>query len=185
MSSVDFVHANAEFLPDGYKYPFLFKRIYLGNLYPQFCMRVVRMASAMADQSSQYYAEFGYRNRTQQRAMRQAFLAGKGGKAAPEGLSAHQYGLAVDWTADLDPATGGLQPTWDPAKYDVLGAEAAKEGLIWGASFGDRPHVQWPGFVSGSELLVLSKLWLQCEGPDEGRLRATWQYLDALAESKA
>ncbi len=176
---VDYLHANADFLPAGYRVAHLFKRVYLGSYYPEFLDRLLEMKAKAAERGAHYYSLYGYRSLAQQADLRKKYLAGTGGKAAPAGLSGHNYGLADDSCADDNPAPG-LQPTWDPKKYETLGEEAARVGLIWGASFGDRPHVQWPHYISGAQLEPLYKLWNTYIGPDDMRLRAIWGYLDVL-----
>lgn len=178
---VDFEHANAEFLPAGYKWGFLFRRVYLGAYYPAFLERLLAARAKAAERGAQYVSERGFDSWARQHQLRQAFLEGKGGRAAPAGLSAHQYGLADDVTADADLFKPGLQPTWESKAYDIHGEELARVGLVWGASFNDRPHANWPGFVSGAQLQPLLDMWRSAAGAsDEMKLRAIWNYLDAL-----
>jgi hypothetical protein len=69
----------------------------------------------------------------------------RGAKAAPPGRSAHNYGLAVDVVLDVDPATPGLQPSWDTklAGWTWLKAAClAHPRLKSGWSFGDWPHIE-------------------------------------------
>lgn len=181
MKPVTFEHANLEYLPSGYRWGHLFRRVYLGAYYPPFLDRVLEARAKAAERGAQYVSEHGFRSWALQHQLRGLFLAGKGGRAAPAGLSAHQYGLADDCTADADPVKPGLQPTWEPKRYAILGEESQRVGLIWGASFNDRPHTQWPGFVSASELKVLQKIWREAsDATDDMKLRAIWQYLSAL-----
>lgn len=68
---------------------------------------------------------YGLRTREEQRRLYEAHLAylayirGTGpkapfaGKAAPPGMSAHEFGMAIDVALDGDPAKPGLQPTWN------------------------------------------------------------------------
>lgn len=180
---LNYMHANAAYLPAGYKYPSLFRRVFLGAYYEPFRERVIEFKAKAAERGCHAWSTHGYRSWAQQHQLRMAYLNGSGGKAAPAGLSAHQYGLADDSTVDGDSDdTNGLQPTWDPKRYDILGEEAERVGLVWGRSFGDRPHVNWPGFTSGTELSTLQRIWNACpkEVTDDGKLRACWSYLDAL-----
>ncbi len=195
MGPLDYQHANLPYLPGWYKWGHLFRRVYLGTYYPPFRERILECKAKAAERGAEYVSAFGYRPMAMQAELRRLYIAkltgkltdaerkaGKGGLAAPAGLSAHQYGLADDSTADADTKTPGLQPTWDPLAYSVLGEEAAAVGLIWGASFGDRPHVQWPDFVNGFQLQKLLDIWNGCPSglTDDTRLPAVWQYLDAL-----
>jgi peptidoglycan L-alanyl-D-glutamate endopeptidase CwlK len=77
-------------------------------------------------------------------------LGGTVTRARP-GESYHNFGLAVDFALD-DSTREGLQPTWRPEAYAILGEEAARVGLEWGGkwtSFRDYPHVQWPAVTIG------------------------------------
>jgi peptidoglycan L-alanyl-D-glutamate endopeptidase CwlK len=76
---------------------------------------------------------------------------------APAGLSAHNYGLGVDFVRMV-----GVTPSWHEGDYATLGEEAAKVGLEWGGHWRepDRPHVQWPGYVTTQQLLPLRKVYL-------------------------
>lgn len=182
--SVDFTHANADYLPPGYKYPFLFKRVYLGAYYEPFLERLLEVKAKAAERGAFYYSVFGFRSFAEQASLRAAFVVGQGGKAAPAGLSAHQYGLADDSCPDKDAdPSNGFQPNWDQKAFDILGSETAKAGLVWGASFGDRPHVQWPGYVNAAQLSALQKVWQMppASTRDDMRLRSVWSYIDAVA----
>lgn len=176
---VDFEHANAEFLPASFKRAHIFKRVYLGAYYPPFREKIIEMKRRCYERGCEYWSEFGYRSFALQADLRKKYLAGMGGKAAPAGYSAHQFGLADDSTRDRS-LTPGLQPTWEQKAYDVLGEEAARIGLAWGARYADRPHVQWPGFENGTQLAPLRKIFLDHPGATEDEcLRACWAYLDA------
>ena len=107
----------------------------------------------------------------------------KGGRAAPAGLSAHQYGLAVDLVADVHEDEPGLQPDWRGPEYDVLGEEVKRVGLAWGGSFGDSPHVQWPGYVNAAQLLPL-RSHVKVHGEAKG-LPQIWAVLDVERASAA
>ncbi len=178
----DFTLSNSKHLPAGYRWGQLFRRVDLSLYYPPFLKRILAVKAAAADRGQEYVSEFGYRSWALQAELRAKYLAKKGGKAAPPGYSAHQFGLADDSTADADMKTPGLQPTWELKRYDVLGEELAKEGLAWGASYGDRPHANLQGFTSGAELAPLRKLWASCtpSWPEGLRLLKVWAYLDSL-----
>lgn len=58
---------------------------------------------------------------------------------------------AIDVAVDVDPGIG-VKVTWDPGKYEPLGAMAKKHGLVWGGNWRrgrkDRPHLQLPEEVA-------------------------------------
>jgi peptidoglycan LD-endopeptidase CwlK len=161
----------------------LLTRVNLDALYPPFLERLLRGLAAARARGADYVATRGFASFGQQHHLRMLYLAGKGGKAAPAGLSAHNYGLAVDFCRDADTTKPGLQPDWKDAAYDILGEEMQREGLVWGASFKDRPHIQWPRFVNASQLEPLRKVWLITNGGREAQLRAVWSHVDAAASS--
>jgi peptidoglycan L-alanyl-D-glutamate endopeptidase CwlK len=157
-------------------------RVNLDLYYPPFRERIFEAKAKAAERGCWMYALRGFATWAEQHQLRMKYLNGTGGKAAPAGYSAHNYGLAEDSAADSDIATPGLQPTWDPKRYDIYGEELARVGLVWGASFGDRPHAQWPGFVSGTQIQVLKGIWDACPKgtADPKRLEAIWAYVDSL-----
>lgn len=158
-------------------------RIDLDLCYFPFVEKALRVLAACRTRGQDYMPTFGHRSWAQQHQLRQNFLNKTGGQAAPAGLSAHNYGLAWDVCADGDKDKGGLQPSWDVKRYVILGEEAEREGLVWGGRFNDSPHIQWPGFVNGTQLRVLQNIWNDCPktSTDTQKLRAVWLYLDALA----
>lgn len=157
-------------------------RIDLDQLYFPFVEKLFNVLQACRERGQDYYPIYGYRSWALQHQLRMKFLNGTGGRAAPAGDSAHNYGLAVDVAADSDMKRLGLQPSWEEKKYAILGEETKKAGLVWGGGFNDMPHVQWPGYVSGKDMAVLRKIWKASEGADEqAKLQAIWQYLDALS----
>lgn len=157
----------------------LVKRVNLDLIYPPLLEDVLEVLAACRKRGADYYAIFGYRSWAEQHQLRQRYLNGTGGRAAPAGYSAHNYGLAFDFARDGDPAKAGLQPVWNAKDYDVLGDEAQKRGLVWGASFNDRPHVQIAKYVSGGQLEPLRKVWNATAGDQAAKLRAVWAYVDA------
>jgi peptidoglycan LD-endopeptidase CwlK len=161
----------------------LVKRIDLDLLYLPFLEKLLNVLARCRARGQSYYATRGTATWPEQAKLRELFLSGQGGKAAPAGYSAHNFGLAVDLCADSDPEAHGLQPSWDAKAYKTLGEEAQAAGLVWGASFNDSPHVQWPGYVSGADMAILRKIYLDTPPKlsQEQRLRAVWQYLDSLA----
>jgi len=90
-----------------------------------------------------WYILSGARSLTEQAALWAAYQAG-GPRAAPPGQSAHNFGLAVDVVADIEPAPG-LQPSWDirkPAWIWLAAAVDAHPRLHHGRHFGDWPHIE-------------------------------------------
>jgi peptidoglycan LD-endopeptidase CwlK len=154
-------------------------RIDLDKCYGPFVERALEMLARCRDRGADYFVTYGYRSWAESDKLHALWLEGLGGRAAPGGFSAHNYGLAWDLTRDADTKKKGLQPTWDSKAYDVLGEEAKRAGLVWGASFNDKPHVQWPGYVSAKQLGPLRSLWRGLDGTEEERLREAWEYLDA------
>lgn len=78
----------------------------------------------------------------------------KGVKAAPGGLSAHNYGLAIDVMLDSDTIKPGIQPLWDtddPAWQRLIAAIWKHPRLHSGKSFADYPHIEkldWKDYVA-------------------------------------
>lgn len=85
---------------------------------------------------------------------------------AQGGESAHNFGLAVDFYAG----------DWDAASYDLLGQMVAGRGLVWGGSWKhpDRPHVQWPGFVTAASLAPLDAAFRAAPGTVDEKLARVW-----------
>lgn len=162
----------------------LVKRIDLDQIYPPFLELVLNVLARCKARGKEYHATRGTASWAYQHKLRALYLEGKGGKAAPAGLSAHNYGLAIDFAPDSDPETPGLQPIWTPKSFEVLGEEVKWEGLHWGDSYNDLPHVSWPGFVSGEDMKVLQRIY-KATPPSEKESRrrlAVWQYLNSLSE---
>lgn len=78
----------------------------------------------------------------------------RGPKAAIGGLSAHNYGRAIDVALDVDPIKQGLQPGWDTKMAGWLwlkNATIKHPRLKNGWSFHDWPHIEqyrWKDYVS-------------------------------------
>jgi peptidoglycan L-alanyl-D-glutamate endopeptidase CwlK len=161
-------------------------RIDLDRCYTPFVEKAVNVLAACRKRGQDYMPTFGWRSFEQQARLyfQGRTLPGAIVTNARPGESAHNFGLAWDLAADGDKDKGGLQPTYDPKRYAILGEECERAGLVWGGRFTavDMPHIQWPGFVNAKQLSVLQKIWKDC--PDhatEGqRLSAVWQYCDAL-----
>ena len=161
--------------------PELFSRVALASLYPPFREVMAEVIARCRARGADYVATRGFATFAEQEALHTRHLRGEGGRAAPAGLSAHNYGLAVDFCRDADVSRPGLQPRWDAPAYAVLGEETRRAGLVWGGSFGDAPHCQWPGLVSGTQLQPVRGLFLSqpAGATDAQRLASVWRFLDA------
>lgn len=158
-----------------------YHRLDVSLIYPP-KVAVQRLAlQACAAEGAHYVGTRGFETIAQQDARRAAWLRGEpgAGKAAPGGKSAHQYGLADDWCRDGSEAPG-LQPDWTDPAYLPLGKHTRAVGLLWGVSFGDAPHCQWPGYVTGEQMAPLLELYRSRRWPDDAAfLAAVWRRLDA------
>jgi peptidoglycan LD-endopeptidase CwlK len=164
-------------------------RLDLTMLHPDFVARIREVLAACRAAGADFWATSGYRSAAEQDALYAQ------GRTKPGGIvtnsqgfqSAHNFGIAIDFTRDKDTGTKGLQPTWDAPEYDLLGKEATARGLAWGGNFTklkDRPHVQLAGYVSGVELEPLKQAYLgateqgaDAKSKDRSRLQAVWATL--------
>lgn len=142
----------------------------MDRLYSPFLEAVLALQAECVASGYSYKVYSGHRPFDEQQALYEAHLKGAP-RAAPPGLSAHNYGLAVD-CARLLP-DGKL--SWDA--YEVLEMLVSKHGLVTGKSFGDRPHLQWPGYVSGAQLRPLKVIYEAASGTELDKLKAVWQTL--------
>lgn len=127
-----------------------FKRIDVSQLHPSFVLLLDEMITNTTARGISYYATCGMRSFDEQAKLyaygRTDPSRGIVTKAQP-GYSAHQYGFAVDFTADGDPGKAGLQPSWDIKNYRILAEEAQKLGLeaaYYWQNFKEGPHIQLP-----------------------------------------
>lgn len=164
----------------------LVQRINLDLIYEPFLEDVLGLLAACRARGVDYWVTEGFRSYARSHKLRALFLEGKGGKAAPAGQSAHNFGLAVDLARDLDVKRKGLQPSWKKEDFTVLGEEIVKfPRLSWGKSFGDMPHVGLAGFVTGAEIKPLADKWkLSNERDDLTKLREVWEYVDSKVGKK-
>ncbi len=149
----------------------LFRRdVNLDYLYPPFLEALLSLLTECRMLGTDYKVYSGYRSNAEQLVLYDKYLKG-GAKAAPVGLSAHNYGLAIDCARLLPNKT----LTWEGKEYSLLEETAPKHGLVTGKAFGDRPHVQWPGYVNGRELLPLKIVYNKATGTELERLKiAVW-----------
>lgn len=174
-------------------------RVNPADLYPPYLQRWLLVVAECERRGSVYAATRGYASFADQHAI---YLRGRTvssyvevSPAHPLGLpvthadagdSDHNYGLALDAVHDSDDDGGnGVSYDWTDGKYNVLGEELLLAGLDWGAPYHDKPHGAWPGYVTGTDLAPLKRLYLAVPGTDAdlvvraAKLRAVWTYLDA------
>lgn len=148
------------------------KRVHLDYLNPAFLERLLNLLAEASLLGIQYKIYSGYRSHDEQRVLYKLYMGG-GSKAAPPGLSAHNYGLAIDCGRLLADKT----VSWKDADLDPLKDLCVKHNLIWGGTFGDKPHVQLPHYVTASQLLPLKKLWANVQGDELEKLKKVWASL--------
>ncbi len=156
----------------------LFRRdIDLGLIYPPFLEKWLDVLAKCQARGKRYLCTQGFR--TFGESMQLAAAALKGGpRAAPAGLSAHNYGLAFD-TALIIQESPKRVVRWDVKDFDILIEEARAAGLDCGVDYNDTDHFGWGGFSSGKELLPLADLWrTNTQLPLPERLRLVWDYVD-------
>lgn len=62
---------------------------------------------------------------------------------AQEYQSYHQYGLAIDFVADMSPDIPGIQDPYNAGvQWEQLGSICRKYDLRWGGQWGDMGHVE-------------------------------------------
>jgi peptidoglycan L-alanyl-D-glutamate endopeptidase CwlK len=157
-------------------------RISLDQLYLPFVEILLDVMAACRARGADYFAISGYRSDAEQMVLwcQGRTTPGTIVTGARAGESAHNYGIAVDFCRDGVLDRRGLQPDYRPESYVILGEEARRAGLVWGGDFKhlpDRPHVQWPGFVTKEDLAPL----LQVKA--KGGLSAVFAHLDGLKEA--
>lgn len=154
----------------------LLTRVNWDLLKPRFVEKCFDLAANCRKRGVDYFAISGYRPFPEQAKLyfQGRTTPGKIVTNARPGMSAHNYGLAVDWCKDEDVARAGLQPDWDLKDYIILQEEAEKldleSGMSW-KSFKEGPHIQVPN-------LPLTQLK---EIHDKEGLAAVWAYLDKLS----
>lgn len=158
----------------------LFNRsVSLDLFYPPFLERLLELKARCAKRGSNYLCTFGFRTVEESDNMHARFLAG-GPRAAAGGYSSHNFGLASDEALIVKGSPNRIV-SWgskDNKVFAVLGEEAQKLGLHWGANYSDEPHVSWPGFVSGAELAPLRAIWsANALLPLPERLRKVWEHV--------
>lgn len=157
----------------------LFSRVDTMVMYQPFFERLRAVIAECAAKGADYWAVSGFRSYAEQEKLFAQGRSMPGARVtnAMAGESPHNFAIACDFVCDgyLD-RTGGLQPDYRPASYDMLGAVAKRHGLEWGGSWAglqDRPHVQWPGFVTSRELQPLRQAY------ETGGLISVFKFLDS------
>lgn len=160
-------------MPDGV----FLKKINLDLLYPPYLERLLVLKARCIARGAKYITTYGFRTWGESHQLHLAHLKG-GPKAAPAGLSAHNYGMATDEALVLKEHPKRVVG-FQTKDFAILGEEAEALGLIWGGRFADAPHVNWPGFTSGAELAPLLKIWRDNNQlPQPERLRKVWDFVD-------
>lgn len=155
----------------------LIRMLQLDYLYPPFLEALLSAVAECKMLGYPYKCYSGFRSTDAQRILHEAYIAG-GPRAAPAGLSAHNYGLAIDCALLLP--TGKL--SWAEKDYEMLLKILPKHGLLSGKAFKDLPHVQWPGYVTGKQLLPLKSMYNAATGSELVKLKAVWQKIDTGVE---
>lgn len=140
----------------------LLHRVSIEQLWFPFADRILTLITACRARGTDYYAVSGYRTDAEQMALWTQGRTKPGPIVtdAKAGESAHNYGIAVDFCRDGFIERKGLQPDYHNESYDILGEEASKLGLVWGGNWKkkDRPHVQWPGYLTAKDLEPLKAI---------------------------
>lgn len=164
----------------------LLARLDLDLLYPPFLERVLDVLHACRKRGADYWGISGLRTFQEQN---QLFAQGRTTPGAVVtnargGQSAHNFGFAIDLSRDKNAQRTGLQPDWTTGAYDILGAESAKSGLVWGGAwkFKDVPHVQVPKLISAQDLRPYRIIYENTPGNTLDRLRACWKAANDLLE---
>jgi len=165
----------------------LFRRVNLDYLYGPFLEKALDVIADCQAAGREYWASLGFRTWAEQDDLyaKGRALPGHIVTEAKGGDSAHNYGLAIDFVAQKAgiPTAQVFLPDWGPACYDLLGHTALLRGLVWGGSwtaFPDRPHIQWPGFVTATDLAPLRVAYESTNGATLDKLRAVWAIVDRM-----
>jgi LAS superfamily LD-carboxypeptidase LdcB len=141
-----------------------FKRINKSKIAPEFLKKCEQLLINCQARGAVYYAISGFRDPLEQEALykigREPNDTRKVVTNARPFKSAHQYGLAIDFAADLDAKREGLQPDWNIKSYEILAEEARKLGLMPGMdfkTFKEGPHIQSHTSYNWSQLELIYK----------------------------
>lgn len=166
------------------------KRINVDFLFPSLLEKLHSLLEACAVVGADYLATDGFRSEGQQSKLyfQGRTDAGKKVTNARPWQSAHNYGLAVDFCRVLGHGEHDRVISWEPQDYETLGEQAEHLGLIWGGRFHDpdRPHVEWPGYVSGEQLIRLKPVFRAAQKMQPGYtdgLLAVWSHVFSNADT--
>jgi len=121
------------------------------ELEPKFCEDVDFLLSGLPDL---WVVTEGYRTMRRSNDLFIAYRLQGGPRAAPGGLSPHNYGYAIDVALDGDPIKPGLQAIWDvknPAWLRLVAAIWKHPRLRSGRWYSDWPHIErlnWKDYVA-------------------------------------
>jgi peptidoglycan LD-endopeptidase CwlK len=151
----------------------LVKRLDLDLLFPDFLERLLALLADCRARGADFFAISGHRAYAEQDDLYAQGRTKPGRKVtdARGGESAHNFGLAADLCRDGDLTRAGLQPDWREESYAILGILAPQHGLVWGGHWRkpDRPHVNFPGYVTATQLELVRRVY-ESEG-----LKQSWR----------
>lgn len=148
----------------------LLARLDTSALFPPLVRKCREMLSLAQQAGADYYATSGYRGWEEQSALyAQGRLTpswnatehpplGTPVTKARAGYSAHNFGIAIDFTRDKNRERRGLQPDHDMPAYRILAECAVKVGLeaaYYWTEFPEGYHVQLPLKAHGLDLSLL------------------------------
>jgi peptidoglycan L-alanyl-D-glutamate endopeptidase CwlK len=151
----------------------LLTMVNLDLLYPPFLEALLNCLTECRMLGVDYKVYSGHRPTDEQAKLYEIHLKG-GPKAAPPGLSAHNYGLAVDCAQRLP----NKKLTWDIKSYDTLLTVLPKHGLLSGKAYNDLPHINWPEYESARQLLPLKVVYNATVGDEPTKLKAVWSHIE-------
>lgn len=140
----------------------MLSRARTGEMYQPFVRRITEVITLLAQDGVVFYATCGLRTVAQQDLLyaQGRTAPGKIVTKARGGYSYHNYGIAIDFARDKDPAPG-LQPDWSPSSLKKLADAAMRAGLESGyywKTMPDGPHVQLRISQHGIKLEALRKV---------------------------
>lgn len=164
-------------------------RIDLDALYPPFRTLACEVLSDLDARHLQYFAISGLRSIEDQRKLYAQGRIEEGGRMivvdsskvvtnARPGMSAHNYGIAIDVSKDANAERAGLQPDWNISAYEPYALACKDRGLdaayFW-TSFREGPHCQLNLRTFGISLSTLQRLY------EQGGMGECWAYLDSFS----
>lgn len=151
-----------------------FRHVQMDQLYLPFLQRLLDMVAALNAENLFFRASEGHRTFAREDELYAQGRTAPGPIVTPAqgGESAHNFGIAVDFMRIVNG-----KASWVDTDYEALGPTAVEHGLVWGGSWHkpDRPHVQWPGFITAEDMLPLKEIYL---AHPEAPLSSVWAFLD-------